>query len=56
MKAGIFNHVVPGDVDPMFDLKVRLDSDASPNKVDLGAGVYRDENGAYYEFEVVKKV
>jgi aspartate aminotransferase len=49
----LFEHVLKGPTDPMFDLKVELDSDASPAKVDLGAGVYRDINGAYYEFPII---
>ncbi|GME26432.1 hypothetical protein GTA08_BOTSDO04420 [Neofusicoccum parvum] len=39
----------------MYDLKVRLVSDTTPDKVDLGAGVYRDEVGRYYELPVIRK-
>lgn len=41
--------------DPMQELKQLTDADLSPQKVDLGAGVYRNEQGQYHEFEVVKK-
>jgi len=54
--SSLFSKVANGPTDPMFDLKVQLDADRSPLKIDLGAGVYRDENGAYYELSVVKKV
>lgn len=43
-------------VDPMFILKARADSDTHPDKVDLGVGVYRQEDGGYYEFPAIKKV
>jgi aspartate aminotransferase len=54
--SSLFSQVARGPVDPMFDLKLQLDADQSPHKIDLGAGVYRDESGDYYEFPVVKKV
>lgn len=56
MEPSIFGHVLAARADPMFELKVRLDHDASSEKIDLGAGVYRDEDGAYDELEVVKEV
>lgn len=40
----------------MFILKQRADSDADPEKVDLGVGIYRSEAGSYQELEVVKLV
>lgn len=40
----------------MFDLKVLADSDKTPEKVDLGAGVYRNEKGEYHEFTSIRKV
>ena len=39
----------------MFVLKKEYDHDTHPLKVDLGAGVLRDEQGACYEFAVVKE-
>ncbi|KAM0438591.1 hypothetical protein ACHAPT_001343 [Fusarium lateritium] len=50
-----FQTVAKGPRDSMFDLKKAADGDKSPLKVDLGAGVYRDEVGAYYEFPAVKE-
>ena len=52
----LFSNVSEGPVDPMYDLKVQLEGDQSPYKIDLGAGVYRDEKGGYYELPVLKKV
>ncbi|KXH39962.1 aspartate aminotransferase [Colletotrichum simmondsii] len=51
----MFGHVQPGPPDPMFTLKRDADNDASPEKVDLGVGIYRNEEGSYQELEVVKK-
>lgn len=56
-KAEVFPNV-PADVAPdiMWDLKIRLTADKTPGKVDLGAGVYKDEEGKYYELPVIHKV
>ncbi|KKY22350.1 putative aspartate aminotransferase [Diplodia seriata] len=52
-----FPNIPPDEgTDIMWDLKVRMTADKSPDKVDLGAGVYRDEQGKYYEIPVVRKV
>ncbi|KAG7042642.1 aspartate aminotransferase [Colletotrichum scovillei] len=51
----MFGHVQPGPPDPMFTLKRDADNDTSPEKVDLGVGIYRNEEGSYQELEVVKK-
>lgn len=50
-----FSEVPAALVDPMFVLKKEYDQDTHPLKVDLGAGVLRDEQGACYEFAVVKE-
>ncbi|KAM5352919.1 hypothetical protein ACJ41O_005641 [Fusarium nematophilum] len=44
-----------GPVDPMFDLKKLADGDASPEKADLGVGIYRSEEGVYSELKAVKQ-
>lgn len=41
--------------DAMQDLKKATDADTSENKIDLGAGVYRNEQGQYHEFDVVRQ-
>jgi aspartate/tyrosine/aromatic aminotransferase len=50
-----FSEVPAAPVDPMYVLKKDHDQDTHPLKVDLGAGVLRDEQGACYEFAVVKE-
>lgn len=52
----MFENVPPGPPDPVFTLKKLADGDLSPNKVDLGVGVYRNEQGGYHELEAVKRV
>lgn len=42
--------------DPMFGLSAAFRGDASPRKVDLGVGAYRDENLEPFVLPVVKKV
>lgn len=50
-----FSGMPKGLPDPMQKLKQQVDCDDSPLKIDLGAGVYRDERGRYHEFEVLRK-
>ncbi|KAL4983175.1 pyridoxal phosphate-dependent transferase [Aspergillus falconensis] len=50
-----FASVPKAPVDPMFILKARADGDRDPNKVDLGVGIYRHEQGGCYEFPAIKK-
>ncbi|KAM0431521.1 hypothetical protein ACHAQK_010146 [Fusarium lateritium] len=45
-----------GPVDPMYLLKTAADNDLSPEKADLGVGIYRNESGLYSELEAVAKV
>ncbi|KAJ9252104.1 hypothetical protein DTO207G8_4937 [Paecilomyces variotii] len=51
----MFADVQPGPKDPMFDLKKLADDDISPRKIDLGVGVYRNEEGGYHELQAIKK-
>lgn len=41
----IFAGITTLPPDALFDLKERCNNDTNPNKVDLGIGAYRDENG-----------
>lgn len=52
----MFESTLPGPPDPMFTLKKLADCDISPNKVDLGVGVYRNERAEYHELESIKRV
>jgi aspartate/tyrosine/aromatic aminotransferase len=40
----------------MYELKLRADGDTDPNKVDLGVGIYRNEQGLYHELKALKDV
>ncbi|GJC77585.1 aspartate aminotransferase, cytoplasmic isozyme 1 [Colletotrichum liriopes] len=51
----MFGHIQPGPPDPMFTLKKNADNDNSPEKVDLGVGIYRSEVGKYQELEVIRQ-
>ena len=51
-----FEQVQQGAEDIMYHLKVAADNDQHPNKVDLGVGIYRSDDGHYYELEAVKEV
>lgn len=51
-----FNNVTKGAPDVMYHLKVRADGDTNPVKVDLGVGIYRNEQGVYNEMKVLKDV
>ena len=42
--------------DPIQTLSRQYENDTHPSKVDLGAGVLRDEQGRTYEFPVMQKV
>lgn len=52
----MFDHIPPGPDDPMYWLKKRADEDNNPNKVDVGVGIYRSEEGTYQELDVVREV
>lgn len=52
----MFENVQQGPVDPMFVLKRDADSDASPDKVDLGVGIYRNTEGKYHKMGVLREV
>ncbi|CAH0046283.1 unnamed protein product [Clonostachys solani] len=49
-----FDSVQQGPPDIMYHLKVQADGDTSPNKVDLGVGIYRNEKGAYHELKALR--
>ncbi|CAG9940035.1 unnamed protein product [Clonostachys rosea f. rosea IK726] len=51
----MFESILPGPPDVMYDLKMRADNDKSSAKVDLGVGIYRNNVGQYQELQVVKK-
>lgn len=56
LDTAAFSKVLKGSPDPMQDLNRVTDADTNPRKVDLGAGVYRSEDGGYHEFKTLAKV
>ncbi|VUC37096.1 unnamed protein product [Clonostachys rosea] len=51
-----FDDVQQGPPDVMYHLKVQADGDTSPNKVDLGVGIYRNEEGYCHELKALRDV
>lgn len=56
MTMTLFSDVPPGPYDPMFHLKAVSDGDTSPEKIDVGIGVYRGESPGYHEFKAISKL
>ena len=56
VEDGPFAAIPMAPEDPMFGLSAAYRSDASPRKVDLGVGAYRDNNLEPFVLPVVKKV
>jgi aspartate aminotransferase len=52
----LYRRIVKPPVDFMNILKHKANADTHPDKVDLGVGVHRNEEGQYYEFSAIKKV
>jgi aspartate aminotransferase len=45
-----------GSPDPILGTAIAYNNDKSADKVNLGIGAYRDDNGKPYIFKIVKKV
>ncbi len=41
----MFSQLKQRPADPILGLSVKFKADSNPNKIDLGAGIYKDENG-----------
>jgi aspartate/tyrosine/aromatic aminotransferase len=50
----VFDHVTPAPPDPILGLVERFVADPNPTKLDLTAGVYRDETGKTPIFDAVR--
>ncbi|KAF1934635.1 PLP-dependent transferase [Clathrospora elynae] len=50
-----FDGVPMAAPDAMYHLKMRADTDTHPNKVDLGPGVYRNEQGLCHELKALRE-
>jgi aspartate/tyrosine/aromatic aminotransferase len=51
----IFDNVEMAPPDPILGLSAALKEDPNPEKIDLGAGIYRDESGKTPVFSAVRK-
>mmetsp|Transcript_17988 Transcript_17988/g.30622 ORF Transcript_17988/g.30622 Transcript_17988/m.30622 type:complete len:417 (-) Transcript_17988:31-1281(-) len=50
-----FSHVAQAPADPILSLSIGYKNDTNPNKVNLGIGAYRSEDGKPFVFPVVRK-
>jgi aspartate/tyrosine/aromatic aminotransferase len=54
--GSIFKHIEKAPVDPILGTQLAYRADKDPNKVDLGVGAARDDEGKPIVFNVVRKV
>lgn len=52
----LFGHVKMAPPDPILGTAVAYRNDPDSNKINLGIGAYRDDTGAPYVFQIVRKV
>jgi hypothetical protein len=52
----IWSKVQMGPPDPILGVTVAFKADTDPNKMNLGVGAYRDDNGKPYVLSCVRKV
>lgn len=55
MSSSFFAHVTEGPVDPILGLNAAFKADTSPNKLNLGVGAYRTEDGKPLVLSCVKQ-
>jgi len=51
----VWNHLQMGPPDPILGVATAYKASTDPNKVNLGIGAYRDDNGKPYVFQIVRK-
>jgi aspartate/tyrosine/aromatic aminotransferase len=56
INGNLFSHVTMAPPDPILGTAIAYNNDKSADKINLGIGAYRDENGKPYIFKIVKKV
>ena len=56
INGNLFSHVTMAPPDPILGTAIAYNNDKSSDKINLGIGAYRDENGKPYIFKIVKKV
>jgi len=52
----MFSELKPLPTDPILGLMAAYKQDTNPNKIDLGVGVYKDEQGNTPVLKAVKKL
>jgi aspartate/tyrosine/aromatic aminotransferase len=52
----MFSHVSAIPPDPLFGINDAYNQDKDPNKLNLGVGAYRDENGKPWVLPIVTEV
>ncbi len=52
----LFSHVTMAPPDPILGTAIAFNNDKSADKINLGIGAYRDNNGKPYVFKIVRKV
>src|SRR5688572_29084814 len=55
MSASLFARVEPAPPDPILGITEAFHADPNPNKVNLGVGVYTDDNGKVPVLECVRR-
>lgn len=55
VSGNIFQHVQMAPPDPILGTALAFQKDASKDKINLGIGAYRDDDGKPYVFNVVHK-
>jgi aspartate/tyrosine/aromatic aminotransferase len=56
MDNSLFSNVPEAPADPILGLNLQFQADPSPNKINLGVGAYRTEEGKPLVLNSVKKV
>lgn len=54
--GSVWKHVPLGPPDAILGITEAFRADASPHKINLGVGAYRDEHGQPFVLECVRKV
>jgi len=54
-KASFFGHIAEAPLDPILGTNILFNADKSPNKINLGIGAYRTDDGKPYVLNVLKK-
>ena len=54
-RMSVFQNIPLAPPDPIFHLTASYVNDSDPNKINLGVGAYRDDNGKPWILPVVKK-